>query len=114
MVLVAPIESIAFLIMLVGGGMNAETAVLVGPRRMFLAELAFSKGFRVVVGRVGGNRRGIEPNERGVEDSTVHQGFHLCTHYLLQGIVWQFADEAVVRPVGRQGLRNVESAVIRD
>ena len=68
MACVSPVELIPPLIVLVGGRMDAQSAVRVAFGVVFLGELAFRKGLRVVLLRVRHDGRGIQTNEGGVHD----------------------------------------------
>ena len=63
MALVPPVELIPPLIVLVGGRMDAQSAVWVAFRVVFLGELVFCKGFRIVLLRVCHDRCGIQTNK---------------------------------------------------
>ena len=63
MALVSPVELIPPLIVLVGGRVDAEGTVWVAFWVVFLGELVFCKGFRVVLLRVCHDRRGIQANK---------------------------------------------------
>ena len=54
--------------MLVGGGVAAVGAIWVTFVVVFLGELAFCKGFWIVLLRVCHDGRGIQANEGGVHD----------------------------------------------
>ena len=58
-----PVELIPPFIVLVGGRVDAEGAVRVAFWVVFLGELVFCKGFRVVLLRVCHDRRGIQANK---------------------------------------------------
>ena len=63
MAFVPPVELIPPLIVLVGGRVDAEGAVWVAFRVVFLGELAFRKGFRVVLLRVCHDGCGVQTNK---------------------------------------------------
>ena len=63
MTFVAPVELIPALIVLAGGRMDAQNAVRVTFGVVFLGELAFRKGFRVVLLRVSHDGCGIQANK---------------------------------------------------
>ena len=73
MTFVAPVELIPALIVLVGGRMDAQSAVRVTFRVTFLGELAFRKGLRVVLLRVCHDGRGIQANERRIHHAQLIQ-----------------------------------------
>ena len=68
MAFVSPVELIPPIIVLVGGRVDAQGAVWVAFRVVFLGELAFCKGFWVVLLRVRHDGSGIQTNEGGVHD----------------------------------------------
>ena len=68
MALVPPVELVPAFIVLVGGGMDAEGAVRIAFRVVFLGELVLCKGFWVVLLRVRHDGSGIQTNEGGVHD----------------------------------------------
>ena len=63
MAFVPPVELIPPLIVLVGGRVDAEGAVWVAFRVVFLGELVFCKGFRVVLLGVRHDGCGIQTNK---------------------------------------------------
>ena len=63
MTFVAPVELISALIVLVGGRVDTQGAVRIAFRVVFLGELAFRKGLRVVLLRVCHDGRGIQANK---------------------------------------------------
>ena len=63
MTFVAPVELIPALIVLVGGRVDAEGAVRIAFRVVFLGELVFCKGFRVVLLGVRHDGCGIQTNK---------------------------------------------------
>ena len=107
-----PVELIPPLIVLVGGRVNAEGTVRVAFGVVFLGELAFRKGLRVVLLRVRHDGCGIHANEGGVHDPHLIEFLHLCRHNFFQCNVIYFFEETVIRPVGRQQLHDVEPAVM--
>ena len=68
MAFVPPVELISPLIVLVGGRMDAQSAVRVAFGVVFLGELVLCKGFWIVLLRVCHDGRGIQANEGGVHD----------------------------------------------
>ena len=68
MAFVSPVELIPPLIVLVGGRVDAEGAVRIAFRVVFLGELAFRKGLRVVLLRVRHDGCGIQTDEGCVHD----------------------------------------------
>ena len=112
MAFIAPVERIPPLIVLVGGRMDAQSAVRVAFGVVFLGELAFRKGLRVVLLRVRHDGCGIHANEGGVHDPHLIEFLHLCRHNFFQCNVIYFFEETVIRPVGRQQLHDVEPAVM--
>ena len=63
MAFVSPVERIPALIVLVGGRVDAESAIRVAFRMVFLGELVLCKGFRVVLPRVCHDRSGVQTNK---------------------------------------------------
>ena len=114
MALVPPVELIPPLIVLVGGRVDTEGAVRVAFGMVFLGELAFRKGFRVVLLRVRHDGRGIQANERRIHHAQLIQLPHQIGHDRLQCTVVQLPQAAVIRPVGRQRLHDVKAAVMGD
>ena len=112
MALVPPVELIPPLIVLVGGRVDAEGAVWVAFWVVFLGELVFCKGFRVVLLRVCHDGRGIQANEGGVHDPQFIQLPYQIGHDRLQRTIVQLPQAAVIRPVGRQRLHDIEPAVV--
>ena len=112
MAFIPPVELIPPLIMLVGGRVDAEGAVRVAFRAVFLGEFAFCKGFRVVLLGVRHDGRGIQTNEGDVHDPQFVQRLHQIGHDRFQRTVVQLPKEAVIRPVGRQQLHDIEAAVV--
>jgi len=68
MAFIPPVELIPPLIVLVGGRVDTQGAIRVAFGMVFLGELAFRKGFRVVLLGVCHDGRGIQANEGGVHD----------------------------------------------
>ena len=114
MAFVSPVELIPPLIVLVGGRMDAQSAVRVAFGVVFLGELAFRKGLRVVLLRVRHDGCGIQTNERRIHHAQLIQLPHQIGHDRLQRTVVQLPQEAVIRPVGRQRLHDVKAAVMGD
>ena len=114
MTFVAPVERIPPLIVLVGGRMDAQSAVRVAFGMVFLGELAFRKGLWVVLLRVRHDGCGIQTNERRIHHAQLIQLPHQIGHDRLQRTVVQLPQAAVIRPVGRQQLHDVKAAVMGD
>ena len=114
MAFVSPVELIPPLIVLVGGRMDAQSAVRVAFGVVFLGELAFRKGLRVVLLRVRHDGCGIQTNERRIHHAQLIQLPHQIGHDRLQRTVVQLPQAAVIRPVGRQRLHDVKAAVMGD
>ena len=112
MAFVSPVELIPPLIVLVGGRMDAQSAVRVAFGVVFLGELAFRKGLRVVLLRVRHDGCGIQTNERRIHHAQLIQLPHQIGHDRLQRTVVQLPQAAVIRPVGRQRLHDVKAAVM--
>ena len=102
------------LIVLVGGRVDTQGAVWVAFRVVFHGELAFRKGFRVVLLGVRHDGRGIQANEGCVHDPQFIQLPHQVGHGRFQRTVVQLPQAAVIRPVGRQRLHDVKAAVMGD
>ena len=92
--------------------MDTEGAVRVAFRVVFLGELAFRKGFWVVLLRVRHDGRGIQPDERRIHHAQLIQLLPQIGHDRFQRTVVQLPQEAVIRPVGRQRLHDIEPAVV--
>ena len=92
--------------------MDTEGAVRVAFWVVFLGELVFCKGFRVVLLRVCHDGRGIQANERRIRHAQLIQLPPQIGHDRLQRTVVQLPQAAVIRPVGRQRLHDVETAVV--
>ena len=114
MAFIAPVERIPPLIVLVGGRMDAQGAVRVAFGMVFLGELAFRKGLRVVLLRVRHDGCGIQTNERRIHHAQLIQLPHQIGHDRLQRTVVQLPQAAVICPVGRQRLHDVKAAVMGD
>ena len=114
MALVPPVELVPAFIVLVGGGMDAEGAVRIAFRVVFLGELVLCKGFWVVLLRVRHDGCGIQTNERRIHHAQLIQLPHQIGHDRLQRTVVQLPQAAVIRPVGRQRLHDVKAAVMGD
>jgi hypothetical protein len=67
-VLVAPVELVVLLIVLFGGGMNAQGAVGVVARLVLRRELVFDEGFGIVLCGAGDDGRGIQADEGSVQN----------------------------------------------
>lgn len=92
--------------------MDTEGAVRVAFGVVFLGELAFRKGLRVVLLRVRHDGCGIQTNERRIHHAQLIQLPHQIGHDRLQRTVVQLPQAAVIRPVGRQRLHDVKAAVV--
>ncbi len=101
MALVPPVELVPAFIVLVGGGMDAEGAVRIAFRVVFLGELVLCKGFWVVLLRVRHDGCGIQTNERRIHHAQLIQLPPQIDHDRLQRTVVQLPQAAVIRPVGR-------------
>ena len=111
MAFVSPVELIPPIIVLVGGRMDAQSAVRVAFGVVFLGELAFRKGLRIVLLRVCHDGCGIQTNERRIHHAQLIQLPHQIGHDRLQRTVVQLPQAAVIRPVGRQRLHDIEPEV---
>ena len=98
MAFVSPVELIPPLIVLVRGRMDAQSAVRVTFGVVFLGELAFRKGLRVVLLRVRHDGCGIQTNERRIHHAQLIQLPHQIGHDRLQRTVVQLPQAAVIRP----------------
>ena len=94
--------------------MDAEGTVRVAFGVVFLGELAFCKGLRVVLLGVCHDGRGIQANERRIHHAQLIQLPHQIGHDRLQRTVVQLPQAAVIRPIGRQRLHDVKAAVMGD
>ena len=112
MAFVSPVELIPPLIVLVGGRVDAEGAIRVAFRVVFLGELVLCKGFWIVLLGVRHDGRGIQANEGGVHDPQFIQLPHQIGHDHFQRTVVQLPQETVIRPVGWQRLHDIEPAVM--
>ena len=112
MAFIPPVELIPPLIVLVGGRVDTQSAVRVAFGMVFLGELAFCKGLRVVLLRVRHDGCGIQTDEGCVHDPQFIQLPHQVGHDRLQRTVVQLPQATVIRPVGRQRLHDVEPAVM--
>ena len=112
MAFVSPVELIPPLIVLVGGRVDTQGAVRVAFWVVFLGELVFCKGFRVVLLRVRHDGCGIQTNERRIHHAQLIQLPHQIGHDRLQRTVVQLPQAAVIRPVGRQRLHDVKAAIV--
>ena len=92
--------------------MDAQSAVRVTFGVVFLGELAFRKGLRVVLLRVRHDGCGIQTNERRIHHAQLIQLPHQIGHDRLQRTVVQLPQAAVIGPVGRQRLHDVKAAVV--
>jgi len=81
--------------------MDAEGAVRIAFRVVFLGELVLCKGFWVVLLRVRHDGCGIQTDEGCVHDPQFIQLPHQVGHDRLQRTVVQLPQAAVIRPVGR-------------
>ena len=93
--------------------MDAERAIRIGFRVIILAEFVLCKGFRVVLCGIRQVRRRIQTDERGVHHAQIIELAYQRRHDVLELAVFQFPDEPLKRPVGRQRLGNVKTAVMR-
>ena len=114
MAFVSPVELIPPLIVLVGGRVDAEGAIRVAFRVVFLGELVLCKGFWIVLLGVCHDGCGVQTNERGVHDSQFVQLPYQISHDRLQRTIVQLPQAAVIGPVGRQRLHDVKAAVMGD
>ena len=112
MAFVPPVELIPPLIVLVGGRVDAQGAIRVAFRVVFLGELVLCKGFWVVLLRVRHDGSGIQTNERRIHHAQLIQLPHQIGHDRLQRTVVQLPQAAVIRPVGRQRLHDVKAAAM--
>ena len=111
-ILVAPVELVVLLVVLVGGGVNAQGTVGIVAGLVLRVELRFAEGLGIVLSGAGGDRRGIQTDEGGVQDPQLVKLSDLSGHDLLQIAVFHPAQEAVKGPVGRQRPRDVKAAVV--
>ena len=92
--------------------MDAQGAVRVAFRAVFLGEFAFRKGFWIVLLGVCHDGCGIQANEGCIHHAQLIQLPHQVGHDRLQRAVVQLPQETVIRPVGRQRLHDIEPAVM--
>ena len=114
MVFVAPVELTPPLVVLVGGGMDAESAVRVGLGVIFRLEPALGERLRIVLPGIRGHRSGVQADEGSVHDAQFIELLHLLRHDIFQFPVVQLFEETVIGPVGRQRLHDVKAAVVGD
>ena len=94
--------------------MHAQPAVRVGLGLVFLAELVFSERFGIVLASIGHNGRTIQTEEGCIDNAQFSQVNHLALHGPLEKVVIQVFEESEIRPVRRQGFRDIKAAVVRD
>ncbi len=87
--------------MLIGRGMNAQSAVRVGFGMVLWLELIFGKGFWIVLFCVCGNGCRVQTDEGSVYNAQLIELFHLLRHNFLQFPVVQFFEETIISPVRR-------------
>ena len=114
MILVSPVEFVVSFVVLVGGAMDAEGAARVALRVVFIRIFVLCKGFRVILRRVCQNGRGVQSDERGVHHAEFVKDPDQGSLDLFQDAIVQILDKAFKRPVGRQWLCDIETAVISD
>lgn len=112
MTFVTPVEFIMPFVVLVGGRVNSQPTIRVAFGLVFLGELLFHKGFRVVLLGISGNGRRIQANEGSVHDAQLIEPAHLFRHDCLQFPVFHLPQKAVVGPIGGQRLHDVKSTVM--
>lgn len=113
-VLVAPVERNVLFAGPVGSGVDAETAVRIRLRLIFRIELTGKKGLGVILAGISGNGSGVKSDKGSVDYALRSEKAHLFPHDPLQEGMVNFFQEAVKRPVGGQGLRDIEAAVVCD
>ncbi len=99
MVFVPPAKLIVPLVMLIGGGMNAQGAVRVSFEMVLWLELILGKGFWIVLLCIRSNGRRVQTNERSVHNAQFVQLFHLLRHNFLQFPIVYFFEKTVISPV---------------
>ena len=92
--------------------MDPQGAVWVAFGVVFLGELAFRKGLRVVLLRVRHDGRGIQPDEGCIHHAQLIQMPRQVCHDRFQLTVVQLPQAAVIRPVGRQRFHDIETAIV--
>ena len=112
MVFVTPVVLEVLLVVLVGGSVDTQCAIRVIFRLIVLGELAFQEGLGIVLGCAGGDGRGIQADERSIQDAKLIELLHLFPHEILKDLMTQFTDKAVKSPVGRQRPGDVKAAVV--
>ena len=100
--------------MLVGCGMNAQSAVRVSFGMVFRLKLIRGKGFWIVLLRVCRNRGGIQANKGTIHDTQFVEFFHLFRHDFLQFPVVLLFEKTVVSPVGWQRFCDVKTTIVSD
>ena len=114
MVFVSPVERIPPLAVLVGGGMDAKSAIRVCFGVILRLELVFGEGLRIVLLGIRGHRSGVQADEGSVHDAPFIELLHLLRHDVFQFPVVQLFEETVIGPVRRQRPHNVKAAVVGD
>lgn len=114
MALVAQVKLMTPLIVLVGGGVYAQSAVRVGLGMVLWPKLILCKGFRIVLTGVGSNRCRIQANEGGIYNAKLVEFLRLLGHDRFQLTVVHFLHKPVIGPVGRRRLCDVKAAVVGD
>ena len=94
--------------------MNAETAVGICFRLVFWVILVFCKGFWIVLFCICCFGGGIQPDERGVDDTKLSELAHLRFHNIFQNIVIKLPNKTAKRPIRRQGFPNIEATIMGD
>lgn len=92
--------------------MNTEGAVGIVAGLVFRIELQFAESLWIVLSSAGGDRRGIQSDEGGVQNPQLVELPDLNGHNLLQITVFHPAEEAIKSPIGRQRPGNVEAAIV--
>ncbi len=114
MVFISPVKLISSLVVLVGCGMNTQSAVRVGFGMVLRLELIRGKGFWIVLLCVRRNGSRVQADKGSVHNAQLVQLFHLMCHDFFQFPVVQFLEKTVISPVGWQRLHDVEAAVVSD
>ena len=114
MAFVAPIEFIIAFIVLIGSGMDTQSAVFIRLWLIFRVKLVFREGLWVVLPGIRQNRCGIQPDKGRVQDSQRIELFDLRLHDFLKNAVIQLPQKSVICPIRGKLLRDIEATVVSD
>ena len=92
--------------------MDTQSTVWIGFWLVVRIKFVLDEGFGIILSGVCHDGCRVQSNERSIQHTHFIELFDLGLHDLLDKLMIQLSQEAVIGPVGRQWLGNIEAAVV--